>query len=87
MEILTNPISRAEARHNIFAERAFARALKDALDFMGALAMLIVLSPLLLVIALAVKLDDGVLRFLVVVREGEQPVPVPAAKSDEEDDE
>ena len=35
----------------------------------------------------AVKLDEGVLRFLVVVSEGEQPVPVTAGKSDEEDDE
>ena len=35
----------------------------------------------------AIKLDDGVLRFLVVVNEGAQPVPVTAAKSEEEDDE
>ena len=35
----------------------------------------------------AVKLDDGVLRHLVVVNEGAQPVPVTAGKSDEEDDE
>jgi small subunit ribosomal protein S6 len=35
----------------------------------------------------AIKLDDGVLRFLVVVSEGAQPVPVSAGKSDEEDDE
>lgn len=35
----------------------------------------------------AVKLDDGVLRFLVVVNEGAQPVPVTAGKSEEEDDE
>jgi small subunit ribosomal protein S6 len=35
----------------------------------------------------AIKLDDGVLRFLVVVNEGAQPVPVTAGKSDEEDDE
>ena len=35
----------------------------------------------------AVKLDEGVLRFLVVVSEGEQPVPVGVAKADEEDDE
>ena len=34
-----------------------------------------------------IKLDDGVLRFLVVVNEGAQPVPVTAGKSDEEDDE
>ena len=35
----------------------------------------------------AIKLDDGVLRFLVVVSEGAQPVPVTAGKTDEEDDE
>jgi small subunit ribosomal protein S6 len=35
----------------------------------------------------AIKLDEGVLRFLVVVNEGAQPVPVSAGKSDEEDDE
>ena len=35
----------------------------------------------------AIKLDDGVLRFLVVVNEGAQPVPVTAGKTDEEDDE
>ena len=35
----------------------------------------------------AVKLDEGVLRFLVVVNEGAQPVPVTAGKSEEEDDE
>jgi small subunit ribosomal protein S6 len=35
----------------------------------------------------AVKLDEGVLRFLVVVSEGAQPVPVGAPKADEEDDE
>lgn len=35
----------------------------------------------------AVKLDEGVLRFLVVVSEGEQPVPVGAPKSEEEEDE
>ncbi len=35
----------------------------------------------------AVKLDEGVLRFLVVANEGAQPVPVTPAKADEEDDE
>ena len=35
----------------------------------------------------AIKLDEGVLRFLVVVNEGAQPVPVTAGKSEEEDDE
>jgi small subunit ribosomal protein S6 len=35
----------------------------------------------------AIKLDDGVLRHLVVVNDGAQPVPVTAAKSEEEDDE
>jgi small subunit ribosomal protein S6 len=35
----------------------------------------------------AVKLDESVLRFLVVVNEGAQPVPVATSKGDEEDDE
>ena len=35
----------------------------------------------------AIKLDEGVLRHLVVVNEGAQPVPVATGKSDEEDDE
>jgi small subunit ribosomal protein S6 len=35
----------------------------------------------------AIKLEDGVLRFLVVVNEGAQPVPVTAGKTEEEDDE
>lgn len=34
----------------------------------------------------AIKLDEGVLRHLVVVDEGAKPVPVNAGKSDEEDD-
>ncbi len=35
----------------------------------------------------AIRLDDGVLRFLVVVNEGAQPAPVTAGKSEEEDEE
>ena len=35
----------------------------------------------------AIKLDDGVLRYLVVMNEGAQPVPAAAAKGDEEDEE
>ena len=35
----------------------------------------------------AIKLDEGVMRFLVVVKEGAQPVAVTAGKSEEEDDE
>lgn len=35
----------------------------------------------------AIKLDDGVIRFLVVVNDGAQPVPVTTGKSEEEDDE
>ncbi|MFI5236025.1 MAG: 30S ribosomal protein S6, partial [Gemmatimonadales bacterium] len=35
----------------------------------------------------AVKLDESVLRFLVVANDGAQPVPVTAGKSDDEDDE
>ena len=35
----------------------------------------------------AIKLDDGVLRHLVVMNEGPQPVPATVGKGDEEDDE
>jgi small subunit ribosomal protein S6 len=35
----------------------------------------------------AVKLDEGVLRFLIVVNEGPQPVPASADKGNGEDDE
>ena len=35
----------------------------------------------------AVKLDEGVLRFLIVTNEGPQPVPPSADKGDGEDDE
>ena len=35
----------------------------------------------------AIKLEEGVLRHLVVVNDGAQPIPVGAGKSDEEDDE
>ena len=59
METLTDPISRAGAPQNIFADRGLERAVKDALDFLGALVMLLVLSPLFLLIAICVKLDDG----------------------------
>ena len=37
----------------------FERAVKGVLDFVGSLAMVILLSPLWLLIALCVKLDDG----------------------------
>jgi small subunit ribosomal protein S6 len=35
----------------------------------------------------AIKLDEGVLRFLVVVHEGAQPVPVSTGRPEEEDEE
>ncbi len=35
----------------------------------------------------ALKLDDGLLRHLIVLNDGPQPVPPSATKSDEEDDE
>jgi len=47
--------SRAETRGWL----RFERAVKGVLDFAGALVMVILLSPLLLLIALCVKLDDG----------------------------
>ncbi len=41
------------------AAKPVQRVVKDVLDFVGALAGLVLLSPLLLLIALRVKLDDG----------------------------
>src|SRR5690348_2703485 len=41
------------------AAKPLQRALKDAMDFVGALVILALLSPVLLLIALCVKLDDG----------------------------
>ncbi|HET9177847.1 MAG TPA: sugar transferase [Terriglobia bacterium] len=41
------------------AAKPLQRALKNALDFVGAMAGLVLLSPALLIIALCVKLDDG----------------------------
>ena len=38
---------------------AFARGLKRFIDIMGSLAALVVLSPLLLVVAMLIKLEDG----------------------------
>ena len=35
----------------------------------------------------AIKLDEGLVRHLVVLNDGPQPVPATATKSDEEDDE
>jgi lipopolysaccharide/colanic/teichoic acid biosynthesis glycosyltransferase len=48
----------AEKPHRL-AAKPIQRALKDVLDFVGALVGLALLSPLLLLIALCVKLDDG----------------------------
>ena len=64
------PSPRSEVRGRL----RFERAVKVMLDFAGALAMLILLSPLLLLIALCVKLDDGgpvLYRRRVVGRKGE----------------
>ena len=56
------------------AAKPLQRALKDVLDLGGALAGLVLLSPVLLLIALCVKLDDGgpvFYRRRVVGRKGE----------------
>jgi lipopolysaccharide/colanic/teichoic acid biosynthesis glycosyltransferase len=61
-----------EKRHGQ-AARAVQRTVKHVLDFVGALAGLVLLSPLLLLIALCVKLDGGPVfyRRRVVGRKGE----------------
>jgi exopolysaccharide production protein ExoY len=74
VETLTNPIPRAEIRQRRVAAKPLQRAVKDALDLVGALVMLVLLSPLLLLIALSVKLGDGgpvFYRRRVVGRNGE----------------
>lgn len=56
------------------AAKPLQRALKDVMDFVGALVILALLSPVLLLIALCVKLDDGgpvFFRRRVVGRSGE----------------
>lgn len=61
-------------KHCRVAAKPLQRALKNALDFVGALAGMALLSPVLLVIALCVKLDDGgpvFYRRRVVGRKGE----------------
>lgn len=52
-------VSPAVERHYKPAAKPLQRALKDALDFIGALVGLVLLSPVFLLIALCVKLDDG----------------------------
>ena len=47
-----------------------ARAIKRAFDFLGALGGLIVLSPLLLLVALAIMIEDGLPIFFVQRRVG-----------------
>jgi ribosomal protein S6 len=42
--------------------------------------------PLLPEFERAIKLDDGVLRYLVVLNEGEAPRPVRVATADEDDE-
>ncbi|HEV2245317.1 MAG TPA: sugar transferase, partial [Terriglobia bacterium] len=56
------------------AAKPLQRALKNVMDFVGALLILALLSPVLLLIALCVKLDDGgpvFYRRRVVGRSGE----------------
>jgi lipopolysaccharide/colanic/teichoic acid biosynthesis glycosyltransferase len=68
--VASTPSSQSEERGLL----RFARAVKYSLDFFCALAMVILLSPLLLLIALCVKLDDGgpvLYRRRVVGRKGE----------------
>jgi lipopolysaccharide/colanic/teichoic acid biosynthesis glycosyltransferase len=59
MVTLTDPLSQIEEGQRGLRARPFQREVKRVLDIAGAAAMLILLSPLLLLIALCVKLDDG----------------------------
>lgn len=68
-----NTAATGEKQHRA-AAKPLQRAVKDVLDFVGALTGLVVLSPVLLLIALGVKLDDGgpvFYRRRVVGRKGE----------------
>jgi lipopolysaccharide/colanic/teichoic acid biosynthesis glycosyltransferase len=59
MVTLTDLLSQIEEGQRGLRARPFQREVKRVLDIAGAAAMLILLSPLLLLIALCVKLDDG----------------------------
>lgn len=59
MGLLLEPASKATKNHCNVARKKLQRAVKYALDFVGAAALLLLLSPLFLLIALCIMLDDG----------------------------
>lgn len=59
MAILTDPIFQTGQEQGSFPRKRLQQTVKHTLDFAGAAVMLAVLSPLLLLIALCIKLDDG----------------------------
>jgi lipopolysaccharide/colanic/teichoic acid biosynthesis glycosyltransferase len=70
----TDPVSRIVQGAGECPAKPLQRTAKQALDFAGAIVMLAILSPLLLLIALCVKLDDGgpvFYRRRVIGRKGE----------------
>ena len=67
-------VSPSVGKHRRAAAKPLQRALKNVMDFVGALVILALLSPALLLIAICVKLDDGgpvFYRRRVVGRRGE----------------
>lgn len=59
MAVLTDPISQIEEDWRAPRAQRAQVAVKRALDLAGACLMLVILSPVLLLIAFCVKLDDG----------------------------
>jgi lipopolysaccharide/colanic/teichoic acid biosynthesis glycosyltransferase len=57
--VLLDPASNATEQHHNVARKKLQRAVKHGLDFVIAAAVLMVLSPLLILIAICIKLDDG----------------------------
>jgi lipopolysaccharide/colanic/teichoic acid biosynthesis glycosyltransferase len=71
---VTGTASPVGQHENEFSGKRMQRVVKDTIDLAGAVVLLAVLSPLLLLIALCVKLDDGgpvFYRRRVVGRKGE----------------
>lgn len=73
-EVVLEPSIGATQESSNLPDKTPQRSVKYALDFIGAVSLLIVLSPLLVFIALCIKLDDGgpiFFRRRVVGQEGE----------------
>jgi len=59
MDVLLDPAFEATDKHHKVARKKLQRAVKHALDFVGATTLLVLLSPLFLLISVTIKLDDG----------------------------